>query len=429
MRTGRTPTSLEAFYLGLLTVQLKGVYLVIDARKANDQDALARQFVVDFYNDMLVPQTDLYLSTVEQLTLHYIDLRWSQSLPDVHDNYLSRADYLAQELRNGLNPDALLAGTLDTSERLVLTARIMTQGNPAAISNISFNGPASVQAQRVSAVTVQADNLPFSIVRYVARGVIPGAYSLNGVHALYQNYPVQVASGGTTSSLTVAAWLPTPDTMYRVDNKNSGKSLEFAGPTRDEGAHVQLWDEDGSPGQRWSFIDGGLTLGALLSTLAPVQMYGFRNVYGSTGGQHTLVLDVGGFGRSSGTPVILWGWHQGDNQLWMVRTHTGAYGVSPTNRDFRFAVRAMHSPTTGVNALFLGTANNATFNGANAVIWSDNFFRSLPDNRWWKFERQSDGTVIIRHVNSNKVLEAVGSSTLNGARLQQFPWRDANIQK
>ncbi len=95
---------------------------------------------------------------------------------------------------------------------------------------------------------------------------------------------------------------PLGDGNVRLVAGHSGKVLDVAGASKEDGAGIVQWPWNGGPNQRWKMerLDDG--------------MYRF------TAGHSGKVLDVAGLNADDGAPVVQWPWNGGPNQRWRRQT-------------------------------------------------------------------------------------------------------------
>jgi hypothetical protein len=91
---------------------------------------------------------------------------------------------------------------------------------------------------------------------------------------------------------------------YLVRNRYSGKCLDVAGISKDDGAAVQLWDCWSGPNQQWAIEDAGFFFDGEYFTVQLVSRHSGR------------CLDVWGSSTESGGNVVQRGCTGEWNQLW-----------------------------------------------------------------------------------------------------------------
>ena len=122
---------------------------------------------------------------------------------------------------------------------------------------------------------------------------------------------------------------PDPGDASPIRGAQSGRCLDVAGQSQNNGSAVQLWDCHNGANQQWT------------STTA-----GELRVYGGK------CLDAEGGATSAGTRVIIWDCHGGANQRWNVN--------------------ASGTITSAQSGLCLDASGNGTANGTAVVLWTCN---------------------------------------------------------
>jgi hypothetical protein len=378
--------SLESFFTTLITTQMKGVRVITEAYVARDQPLQAQSYFREFYEEQLLPELDVFTRTVEQLVLSNRKTRWSEFLPDVESQMLAKADLFVANVRNGANFDGQIVSP--EPERRWAVARVAAaKGSlPSRITLLTSQGP--VEVDRAGAV----DSGPFSLGRYVYLNPPGDRLHFQGGGL---GLSVSVNFGARPSAtLNRAAWIPGQSNVFYVQGVASGKNLEFTGPSRDNGAHIQQWDWYGGDNQKW-YIESAQAFGG-----------GDKYYYNKFSNK---VVDTAG-GRS--TPgAVVWQWER-----------NGAEGQ-----------RSCCYFTGGFNTFKLGTgfvALEATegVNGVNTVLIGS----PGDDGSRWKAEEVEDSSRTyykITNQATGKVLEVAGPSTENGGHLQVFPAHNHDTQK
>ncbi|QUF04656.1 RICIN domain-containing protein [Actinosynnema pretiosum subsp. pretiosum] len=109
----------------------------------------------------------------------------------------------------------------------------------------------------------------------------------------------QVACAGCRHGTVLAvADLPSPAAAYRVDNRNSGRSLDVVSASTADNAEVKQWAWNGGDNQRWEFRDTG---------------DGYSRIVNRNSGK---CLDVAGASTADGANVIQYACGSGANQQW-----------------------------------------------------------------------------------------------------------------
>lgn len=139
---------------------------------------------------------------------------------------------------------------------------------------------------------------------------------------------------------------PTPQAMYRLRAKHSGKVLEIGGSATKDGARANQWDACNGANQHWSFTEqaGG--------------------VYSLRAAHSGRILDVSGASKSNGAAVQQWHDISGDNQKWRLLPQP----------DGTFVIQAVHSGQV------LDVSARAIGNGALVQQWP---WLNGDNQKWW----------------------------------------------
>jgi hypothetical protein len=223
-----------------------------------------------------------------------------------------------------------------------------------------------------------------------------------------------------------------PDGFYRLVCQHSGKVIDVAGASTDSGAQIIQWDWHGGDNQRFR-----------LESLGD----GYVRVIAKHSGK---VIDVAGASTGDGAQLIQWDWHGGDNQRWLttqpiVSKHSGKIldvaGASTDNGaqiiqwdhhggpnqifrpepvgDGSFRFVAQHSGKV------LDVAGVSTDNGAPIIQWD---WHGWDNQRFW-IQPLGDGHVRVIAKHSGKVIDVAGASTDSGAQIIQWDWHGGNNQR
>ncbi|WP_407676342.1 extracellular catalytic domain type 1 short-chain-length polyhydroxyalkanoate depolymerase [Plantactinospora alkalitolerans] len=139
-----------------------------------------------------------------------------------------------------------------------------------------------------------------------------------------------------TSTPTPTPTSNPPTSGVAIVGDQSGRCLQVPNASTTNGVQTQLWDCNGSTGQRWTHTSGRQLM-----------------VYGNK------CLDANGAGTSNGTAVIIWDCHAGTNQQWNVNANGSISGVQ--------------------SGLCLDANAAGTGNGTKIILWSCN---GQPNQRW-----------------------------------------------
>jgi poly(3-hydroxybutyrate) depolymerase len=122
---------------------------------------------------------------------------------------------------------------------------------------------------------------------------------------------------------------PDPGGASEIRGAQSGRCLDVAGQSQNNGSAVQLWDCHDGANQQWT-----------RTTAGELRVYGGK------------CLDAENGGSSAGTRVIIWDCHGGANQRWNVN--------------------ASGTITNAQSGLCLDASGNGTANGTAVVLWTCN---------------------------------------------------------
>ncbi|WP_227738945.1 RICIN domain-containing protein [Halorientalis pallida] len=149
-------------------------------------------------------------------------------------------------------------------------------------------------------------------------------------------------SGDTGAGETV-----TPGT-YRLVNVNSGKVLDVAGVSQENGATLHQWEDLGNPNQHWEVEHLG------------------DGEYRLTASHSGQVAAVANAATKDGADVRQWPWSDQDNKRWR---------IEPTG-DGAYLLRAVHSGKV------MDVTGARTGDGANVIQWP----AKGSANQQWRFE-------------------------------------------
>lgn len=180
----------------------------------------------------------------------------------------------------------------------------------------------------------------------------------------------------------------TPGGVYKVIARHSGKALDIAGVSQENGAVAHQWDYVGGANQHWKIdqVEGGY--------------------YTLTARHSGKVLDVPGSSTSDGAFLNQWPWLNGDNQKWAIVDVGGGY----------FRITAKHSGKS-LDVAGGGTANGDTVK--QYTYWGG-------ANQQWKLEPVSNGRLATDEtvaqpsavVSPNPITQGVVHLTLPGYKGQ-----------
>lgn len=252
---------------------------------------------------------------------------------------------------------------------------------------------------------------------------------------------------------------------------NTNRCVDVAAVSKDNGANVQLWDNNGVTGQIWKFVEEsegvyriknaysdkylsldsnhkneeGCNVLQLSSSGRDDQLWRaevYNNKLMFINVHSNYVLDCYGGYADNGTNIQVWSRNNSKAQLFELKpetiktkgTRTITVGnVSVTEHTYdngnRYYVvsEGMYiiQSCSGSNQV-LDVVGGGKDNGVNVNSWSSN------GTNWqkWQFVKTENGIYKIINVNSGKCLEVAGQDTnVNGGNVQQWDYVGGNNQK
>lgn len=247
---------------------------------------------------------------------------------------------------------------------------------------------------------------------------------------------------------------------------DSNRCVEVAAVSKDNGANVQLWDNNGVTGQIWKFAEESEGVYRIKNAYSNKYLSldsSHKNEEGanvlqlsSSGGDDQLwraevydnklmlinvhsnyVLDCNGGYADNGTNVQVWSRNNGKGQLFELRPETiktkgtrsiTVGNVSVTEHAYDNGDRYYEVPEgmyviqscSGRNQV-LDVYGGGKDNGVNVISWVDN----NGNGQKWQFVRTGNGIYKIVSVVSGKCLEVAGQdSNTNGGNVQQWDYED-----
>lgn len=263
------------------------------------------------------------------------------------------------------------------------------------------------------------------------------------------------------------SYVDVPDQWLSINTCiNSSRCVEVAAVSKDNGANVQLWDNNGVTGQIWKFAeesegvyriknaysnkylsldsshknDEGANVLQLSSSGGDDQLWRaevYNNKLMLINVHSNYVLDCNGGYADNGTNVQVWSRNNGKGQLFELRPETiktkgtrsitvGNVSVSEhayDNGDRYYEVpEGMYviQSCSGSNQV-LDVYGGGKDNGVNVISWVDN----NGNGQKWQFVRVGNGIYKIISVVSGKCLEVAGQdSNTNGGNVQQWDYEE-----
>lgn len=252
---------------------------------------------------------------------------------------------------------------------------------------------------------------------------------------------------------------------------NTNRCVDVAAVSKDNGANVQLWDNNGVTGQIWKFVEEsegvyriknaysdkylsldsnhkneeGCNVLQLSSSGRDDQLWRaevYNNKLMFINVRSNYVLDCYGGYADNGTNIQVWSRNNSKAQLFELKPETiktkgtrtitvGNESVTEhtyDNGDRYYVVsKGMYiiQSCSGSNQV-LDVVGGGKDNGVNVNSWSSN------GTNWqkWQFVKTENGIYKIINVNSGKCLEVAGQDTnVNGGNVQQWDYVGGNNQK
>ena len=247
---------------------------------------------------------------------------------------------------------------------------------------------------------------------------------------------------------------------------NIDRCVEVATVSKDNGANVQLWDNNGVTGQIWKFVeesegvyriknaysnkylsldsshknDEGCNVLQLSSSGGDDQLWRveiYNNKLMLINVHSNYVLDCNGGYADNGTNIQVWSRNNSKAQLFELRPETiktkgtrsiTVGNVSVTEHAYDNGDRYYEVPEgmyviqscSGSNQV-LDVYGGGKDNGVNVISWADNG----TNGQKWQFVRTGNGIYKIMSVGSGKCLEVAGQdSNTNGGNVQQWDYEN-----
>ncbi len=184
---------------------------------------------------------------------------------------------------------------------------------------------------------------------------------------------------------------------YNIVNIASGKSLDVAGASVNNGANIQLWESNQSCAQRWKIVEESGEIVKIVSACS------------------NKVLDVSSGRMENGRNIQLWNDNETNAQRWVLApaevVEDGLYNIS--------------SAINGRKVLDISGGVYNAKNGTNVQIYEDN---KTTAQRWY-VKRDNNGFYTIKNKQSGMVLDLASASTKNGANIRVYASNGTCAQK
>lgn len=238
-----------------------------------------------------------------------------------------------------------------------------------------------------------------------------GSYRIES--ALDKNYVLDVSAASTANGTRVQLWssngtkaqrwvltqmVPTvADGVYTVKGAGSGKVLDIAGGSLENGGNLQQWTANSSEAQAFGF------------TYDPDDGY-----YSLTVARSGMVVDVAGGWGASGANVQQYEYNKTNAQKWAIEKNSdGTYTLF-----------------SGVSGLALDVSAGSKADGANVQVWEGN---GTPAQKWklagcpdWLPEGKYS---FASALNPNLALDVSGASQDDGANVQMWTSNGTTAQE
>ncbi|MFC1899644.1 RICIN domain-containing protein [Chloroflexota bacterium] len=310
--------SYDSFALLFTTVlgwEIKGVELVVNAYAGQDKVAAANSYLDEFYTYKLVPQVNLFLSSVEKMVWENNDMSWREVILDPEPYIFPSADYLANTLLNSYYGDG--KGHIKAGEdKGIITARVRYPEATAPLDSIQL-----INTSTDTTITLQPEpienNYNVLVFKYpdpqvgtyrivTTRKDFSNAENLE-LQSLMHNYgekEIIITEENKYGYVGVYAWKPSSD-YYEISSRNSSKPIDVTGAG--DKANAQQWQYYGFDNQLWQFKHVG------------DGYYMIKNKYSGK------VLDVLSYSKENNANIIQYTWHDTDNQKWTLQKIEDGY--------------------------------------------------------------------------------------------------------
>ena len=213
---------------------------------------------------------------------------------------------------------------------------------------------------------------------------------IGAVSARHSGKVLDVAGGSADNGARIIQWdyhgggnqlfrlEPLGDGSYRLVAQHSGRVLDVEGGSADNGARIIQWDWHGGPNQQWKLA-----------------RYAFARHSGK-------VLDVAGGSADSGAPIIQWDFHGGGNQLFRPEHVGGGF--------YRLVAEQ--------SGKVLDVEGGSADSGARIIQWD--WLGGA--NQRFRLNHLGNGFYRVTAQHSGKVLDVSRGSTASGAQIIQWDW-------
>ncbi|MDY5576489.1 MAG: RICIN domain-containing protein [Lachnospiraceae bacterium] len=207
-------------------------------------------------------------------------------------------------------------------------------------------------------------------------------------------------SMGTATSSVSYTETTVSDGTYYIRNVNSGKYLDVANGSAENGANVQQWSYNGCDAQKFQIKSDGNGYYYILTGAS----------------RYTKCVDIDSGASANGTNVLQWEYWGGDMQKYKIAKNSDG--------SISFMTKASGCKSA------LDIYNMSSDDGANANQWE--YWGGSGQS--WVLESAlesaniTEGAYYIKNVNSGLYLDVANASSDNGANIQQWEFNGCSAQ-
>ncbi|KAA8827329.1 RICIN domain-containing protein [Bifidobacterium tissieri] len=212
--------------------------------------------------------------------------------------------------------------------------------------------------------------------------------------------------------------------VYTITNVNSGRVIDVANGSTGNGSAVQQWDSNGSAAQHWIVRTAEGSNGTDSANGTDSSAVAF-SLYGA-GSNRAIDLPAGA--TANATKLQIYDGNGTKAQQWTI-------AEAPTSRDRLNTLAAQHKDdlkdgtyriaTALKSSSVLDVTGASSDSGANVQIYGANG----TDAQAWTVSHDDNGYVTFTNTNSGKALDVLGGVANSGANVQQYDSNGTNAQK
>ena len=212
--------------------------------------------------------------------------------------------------------------------------------------------------------------------------------------------------------------------VYTITNVNSGRVIDVANGSTGNGSAVQQWDSNGSAAQHWivRMAEGSNGTDSANGTDPSAAAF---SLYGS-GSNRAIDLPAGSTDNATklqiydgnGTKAQQWTIAEGQTSQARMDALAAQHKNDIKDGTYRIATALKSSSVLDVT----GASSN---DGANVQLYGSNG----TDAQTWTVSHDDDGYVTFTNANSGKVLDVSGGSANSGVNVQQYGSNGTSAQK